>query len=597
MKHLRSLSLAAFYTLSAVSVFVTPASADTAVSDTAAVSVREYIVVFNESIDAENVLSSWAELPALEGLVVREKFESIFVGVSVEATGTQLEIIRADPRVVNVDVSQPVVSFANPVNTQRSASWGVDDVDGTRDGRFVYPTNPGKGVPIYVVDTPLMITHTEFAGRARHISAPQGTCSFDEWDGLFHGTAVASVAAGRTLGVARQANIISSGGLDCLASGSTSSLLRAFENIYTMHPDGTPGVVNMSLGMSCGFWSPSRDCGALEESLAKLKSKGLFLVAAAGNSDLPITCNIYPGGSPSVFTVGATDSTGGRAHFSNWGECIDIFAPGANIPTATSSGTTDTMELSGTSFSSPLVAGVAATILGANPTLTPDQVGAAIVAMARRDAIPGLDAASPNLLLRLDPQQWSRGYQIGKAPHATVSPTSCGLADEASVPPYARQSACWAKQKNVITRASLNANSNLTRVEAVTLMWRAAGSPTAATSCAFDDMDMIPTWGRQAACWAKEKGITTPTRFAAEQIITRSQMVTMLERAGYRQTNVWYNGPFLGFLDATAIPSWAKASANWAYVDRIVTNATFRGYDPVSRAEGITMLWRANASP
>lgn len=580
-------------------VAVAPVSANESPAQSTATdaSHNEYIVVFEEGSNIDDVFSSWQNNPALNGMAIRERYENILTGVSIEATSSQLEIISRDSNVTSIDLSLPVFSLSSPVNTQKLASWGIDDIDGRRDETYVYPTNPGKNVPIYIVDTPLMVKHTEFNGRARHISTPQFTCTHDEWDGLFHGTAVASVAAGRTLGVAKQAEIVSAGGLDCFASGSTSSLLRAFEDIYITHPEGTPGVVNMSIGMFCGSSSRiSTYCLALEESLAKLKGRGLFLVAAAGNNSMPYSCNMYPSGSPSVFSVGAIDQTGNKANFSNWGECIKMFAPGSELPAAISDSTTDTLTVSGTSFSSPLVAGAAAIILGKNPAFTPDQVATALIDMSRKNSIADLDAVTPNRTLQMDPKYWGQGIQIGKPPHATVSPTSCDFRDPISIPRFAQQASCWAKQNGITISPSFNAGNHVTRAEAVTLLWRSAGSPSTASTCDFEDMKEIPAWGRKSACWAKQNGITTTTQFKPSQSVTRSQMVALLERSGYRQFNVSYYGPYLGFLDQNRIPSWAIEAAKWAYVDRVVTKETFRGGELVNRSEAITMLWRANGS-
>jgi subtilisin family serine protease len=573
-----------------------------------------YVAGFRPGVDPHAAAISAAEAVGADASAVVEVYDTALSGAAFLLTAAQGSALGRLPDVDYAGLAPPLVPAAQaqppapapspapaatPLaasagpNVQSAAGWHLDVLDGTADGRFIYPTNPGAGVPIYIVDTPVMTSHTEFAGRASHGGSGQWACAYDEWEGLEHGTAVASVAAGRTLGVAKAATVISAGGINCLLMGSAADLLRAMDLIAAVHEAGTPGVVNMSLGFFCGYPSLGAACTLVQQGLDTLRDEGLVVVAAAGNKASLASCRFYPAGSPDVVSVGALAPSGAMAAFSNFGECVDVFAPGEQVAAATNTGVTHTAEVSGTSFASPLVAGLAAVMLGVDPSLSPVQVKNLLVRQAALGVITGLPADTFNRSLRVDAGLWPRGPQQGVAPHATGSPNSCGLSDQASVPGWAGRAGCWAKATRVVSGAALNPQSVVSRAEAVTFLWRAAGSPAAPTGCGFRDAGSIPAWARAASCWAKQRGVTVGESFNPAQPATRSQAVLMLARAGYRPADVWFSGPLGRYADYLQMSPEVEQAADWAHAQRITTANPFRPGAAIPRAEFLTMLWRA----
>ncbi len=235
---------------------------------------------------------------------------------------------------------------------QNPAEWGLDRIDGSLDGKYEY-IGTGSSVRIYVVDTGIDASHPEVFGRvAPGFDAFNQGLSQTDCNG--HGTHVAGVIGGSTYGVAKSATLVPVRVLNCNGQGNTTNLLSGIEWILSNHPAGKIGVVNMSLG---GAKSDQANA-----AVAKLISAGLIVVAAAGNSNVD-ACTFSPASAPGVIAVGASDETDTRAAFSNWGSCVDIYAPGVRISSANTLDKTKPASRSGTSASSPFVAGAIATYL------------------------------------------------------------------------------------------------------------------------------------------------------------------------------------------------------------------------------------------
>ncbi|NDH91747.1 MAG: serine protease, partial [Actinobacteria bacterium] len=297
----------------------------------------------------------------------------------------------------SVGTSNP--SSASDAVTPRAASdggvaplsWGLDRIDQRAlplNNRYTR-TQSGAGVTVYVIDTGVRATHGELNGRVAAgfttISDGQGT---NDCQG--HGTHVAGTVAGTNYGVAPSALIVPVRVMNCSGSGSTSDIIAGIDWIITHHQAGVPAVANMSLG--------GPRSAALDLAVARGVADGVTFVVAAGNSNLS-ACTVSPAGEPSAITVGSTTSTDERSSFSNFGSCLDVFAPGSSIVSAGHTSDTATRTLSGTSMAAPHVAGVAALALSQNTAMTPAEVASAIASSATRNAVTNPGTGSLNRLV------------------------------------------------------------------------------------------------------------------------------------------------------------------------------------------------------
>jgi serine protease len=259
-------------------------------------------------------------------------------------------------------------------------SWGQDRIDQRNlplDLSYSPPNN-GQGVRAYIVDSGIRYTHTEFGGRASNgIDLTGG----DGSDCIGHGTHVAGTVGGFRYGIANQVTLVSVRVFGCTGSAENSVILAAMD--WVAKNAVLPAVVNMSLSGSA--------TQAVDEAVTNLTARGISVAVAAGNDDFD-ACNLSPARAPSAMTVGATGGDDARASFSNWGDCVDIFAPGSSIPSAYHGDDVSQVGKSGTSMASPHVAGVAALILSANPSWTAAQVDSAISARSSKGKV--IDAKS-----------------------------------------------------------------------------------------------------------------------------------------------------------------------------------------------------------
>jgi subtilisin family serine protease len=345
----------------------------------------EYIVVLKPGAGGGNVISAIENAPEASG-DVHFIYTDVLNGFSASLNEPTLEAVRNNPDVLYVEVDQAVYADA----TQTSATWGLDRVD-----QRALPLNntynynfTGAGVTAYIIDTGILFSHTEFGGRA--ISGWDFVSNdSDASDCNGHGTHVAGTVGGATYGVAKGVSLVAVRVLNCSGSGTTSGVIAGINWVTSNHGLGVKAVANMSLG---GGVSTSLDT-AVKNSIVD----GVVYSVSAGNSNRD-ACSYSPARVPTAITVGATTSTDARASYSNYGKCLDLFAPGSSITSAWYTSNTATNTISGTSMASPHVTGVAALYLQGHSG-TPQQVRDAIVAAATAGVVKSAGKNSPNLLL------------------------------------------------------------------------------------------------------------------------------------------------------------------------------------------------------
>jgi subtilisin family serine protease len=313
-------------------------------------------------------------------------YDGAIQGFAADLSDAEAAALARDPSVSFVEPDRVVSAFT----VQSPApSWGLDRIDQRAlplSGSYNYGTT-GSGVRVYIIDTGILLSHTDFGGRASfgfdviHDGQGQTDCNG-------HGTHVAGTTAGTRYGVAKAARLVSVRVLDCSGFGLNSWVIAG---INWINQNGVkPAVVNMSLGGGLS--------GALNQAVTNSIAAGFSYTIAAGNGNTD-ACQVSPASTPGAITVGATDISDTRAAFSNFGKCLDLFAPGVNITSDFRGGNTATKVLNGTSMSAPHVAGAAALYLQNNPTATPANLTHALLTTATTGVIKTPGTGSPNLLL------------------------------------------------------------------------------------------------------------------------------------------------------------------------------------------------------
>lgn len=342
------------------------------------------IVVFRDQVANSRGLAQ--QLAAASGGELSFTYEHAIKGMAGSFPAAALEGIRRNP---NVAYIEPDGEVWISQTTQTNATWGLDRID-QRDrplnGTYVYDAD-GSGVRAYIIDTGIRLTHSEFTGRMLPgFDAITSGGNANDCNG--HGTHVAGTVGGTIYGVAKKVSLVPVRVLNCQGSGTTSGVIAGVDWVTANHVK--PAVANMSLGGGAST--------ALDNAVKNSVAAGVTYAVAAGNSNAN-ACNYSPARVAEALTVGATTSTDARASYSNFGSCVNLFAPGSSITSAWHTNNSSTNTISGTSMASPHVAGVAALYLQGNPTATPSAVGTAVINNATTGKVTSAGSGSPNLLL------------------------------------------------------------------------------------------------------------------------------------------------------------------------------------------------------
>jgi len=324
---------------------------------------------------------------------VRHVYRHAFRGFTIETSEATARALAADPGVAYVE-EDGVVRTTEQQLLDESDNWGLDRIDqravsanGAGYDHTYHHAADGSGVNVYVIDTGIRTTHVEFGGRAFSAFDARSTDNV-EGDCHGHGTHVAGIGGGVRFGVAKLVTLYSVRVLGCDGYGRISDVIAGIDWTTAYHLK--PAVINMSIGATLS--------DATNDAIRGAIAAGITFVGAAGNENAD-SCVGLMGGVPDTLVVGASGYTDWREWYSNYGTCVDLFAPGGNIISAYGSSDTAVRTMRGTSMAAPHVAGAAALYLQHNPKASARNVAAAIAESATSGVIEDAGVGSPNRLL------------------------------------------------------------------------------------------------------------------------------------------------------------------------------------------------------
>ena len=347
----------------------------------------EYIVVFDQTVT--DVDGRAKGLVNAHGGNLKATYRTALKGFSAHMSAQAAAALAKEPGVASVEPNQEF----QLAGTQTSAPWGLDVIDGGYDGVYNYPNN-GAGVNVYIIDSGIRHTHVEFGGRV----VPAFSAVNDGYgpDGCltstdFHGTHVAGVVGGAVYGTAKGAKLYTVRAFDCNQTGTSTTILAAIDWVTTNKVRPAVAVMSLVGPLSSAINS------AVENSMAA----GITYVVSAGNAARD-ACQYSPASVPGALTVAATTGTSeNQALYTNYGSCVDLYAPGSDIYAAYNTSDNGIWLTSGTSQATGFAAGAAAIYLASNPGASPAEVTQALISAATVGIVKGVTAGTPNRFLRI----------------------------------------------------------------------------------------------------------------------------------------------------------------------------------------------------